>query len=479
MGIFKKFMLSVIGIIIAVAVAGNVSAEAAKGPNKAADSYAYISLGVTVDSVDQYGIELTSEKYIYISDYLKSTNDQYLAAYSICSPEGISYNKKTNTLTLKNYSGKELNISQMGDDFTIKLVGENHLNSLYVYAFSYGGSLTLSGTGSLELSGGVVDPYGLYSHNGLYIMSEQSDGSQLKDKLTINKGVTLKVKSPDGGYNTQLIALYLTAEDKNGIVLNGVNLSGSYISKSQEQIDKTADLDIGYCIQYEKKGSSAVYYLNYSYVSDEETGDYHDTYNLYEMKKNKPVLKDSFTEFADIKKNGYSPVADHYSYTYIISGASCTISAKASKKTAKNDVFTTGGLNYAVLTTGTKSKNGTVVCIGCDNYDIEEVIIPDTVKYNGITYKVTQIYENAFSYQNFTKLTIGKNVKTIGTEAFSYCDQLKTITINTAKLTSSSVKKDAFSNTSAAPVIKVPSGKLKAYKALLGKKGMSKSAKYK
>ena len=152
--------------------------------------------------------------------------------------------------------------------------------------------------------------------------------------------------------------------------------------------------------------------------------------------------------------------------------------------------------------------------------------IPNTVKINGFTCKVTEISASAFSgCTKATKITIGKNVKKIGSKAFYNCKKLKKVTIATsAKLTNignqsfgkcekltaitlpkkfsslgtqafiscKSLKKITVSSTALTAVgtdalkgihkkcvIKVPKKKLPRYKNLFANKGQKKSVKIK
>lgn len=58
------------------------------------------------------------------------------------------------------------------------------------------------------------------------------------------------------------------------------------------------------------------------------------------------------------------------------------------------------------------------------------VVIPEKVKINGTTYKVTSVSDNAFrNNKNIKKVIIGSNVKTIGKNAFRGCTNLQTVTI--------------------------------------------------
>ena len=67
---------------------------------------------------------------------------------------GCSYDRKTNTLTLENFSGEDymLDTNLMGNGFTIKLIGENTLGYLEIWGASYGGSVVFTGDGSLAVN---------------------------------------------------------------------------------------------------------------------------------------------------------------------------------------------------------------------------------------------------------------------------------------------------------------------------------------
>lgn len=71
------------------------------------------------------------------------------------------------------------------------------------------------------------------------------------------------------------------------------------------------------------------------------------------------------------------------------------------------------------------------------------------MKLDGINYKVTAIANNACKNNvKLKKLTIGKNVKTIGKQAFYGCKNLKRITVKSKKLTSKNVGAKAFKGVS-------------------------------
>ncbi|MBR6222543.1 MAG: leucine-rich repeat protein [Lachnospiraceae bacterium] len=102
------------------------------------------------------------------------------------------------------------------------------------------------------------------------------------------------------------------------------------------------------------------------------------------------------------------------------------------------------------------------------------VTIPNTLKYKGVTYKVTEIKANAFkNNKKLKKIVIGKNIKKIGKNAFSGCINLKTITIKTTKLTKKNVGKDAFKNINKKATVTVPKSKLKDYTKILNAVGVN------
>lgn len=177
------------------------------------------------------------------------------------------------------------------------------------------------------------------------------------------------------------------------------------------------------------------------------------------------------------------------------------------------------------------SKTGKeVVFLAPDKKTYTRFTIPKTVEFEGVYYKVTEIAPNAFKGNKKLKsVKIGSNIKTIGTRAFYGCSKLTTVTmgsnvttignsafqnctsikkftipskvskigskafygckkllsmtIKTTKLTEKKVGKSAFSKMGSSNYkkvkVKVPKKKLKAYKKMLVKRGLSKKAKVK
>lgn len=129
---------------------------------------------------------------------------------------------------------------------------------------------------------------------------------------------------------------------------------------------------------------------------------------------------------------------------------------------------------YKVIKAG--KSGGTVMYVKPINGVKSSVTVPATVEMDGITYKVTGIASNAFTGNSMLKkVTIGKNITSIGTKAFYNCYNLKTITVKSAGL--KKVGKKAFKGIKATAKIKVPKKKLSAYKKLFKNKGQGKKVK--
>lgn len=165
---------------------------------------------------------------------------------------------------------------------------------------------------------------------------------------------------------------------------------------------------------------------------------------------------------------------------------------------AKGTVFSSGLYSYKITDAKTNGA-GTIALRGfTKGKSTTTVKIANTVKYNGITYKITSISKNAFKknkkiksvkignnvktiganafykVKKLKKVTIGKNVTKIGKHAFCQDTKLRTITINSKKI--KSVGKHSLYKTKNLK-IKVPKSKVKKYKKLFKNKGQKKNAK--
>ena len=130
-----------------------------------------------------------------------------------------------------------------------------------------------------------------------------------------------------------------------------------------------------------------------------------------------------------------------------------------------------GNAKYTITDTAKKDVEYTAPL----SETLKTVTIPDSIKINNTTYTVTSIAAKAFKgNKTLTKVTIGKNIKTIGKQAFYNCKKLKKVTIKTTGLTAKTVGAKAFKGIAAKATIKVPAKKLSAYQKILKKKGITK-----
>ncbi len=140
------------------------------------------------------------------------------------------------------------------------------------------------------------------------------------------------------------------------------------------------------------------------------------------------------------------------------------------KLVAKNIAYTITKCTESTKTvkvTGTKSKKT----------KLKSITIPATIKYEGMTFKVTEIGKAAFkNHTKATKATIGKNITKINANAFYGCKKLKTITFKGKAI--KTIGKNAFVKIKKNATFKVPKAKKTAYKKLL-KKAKTKNYKVK
>ena len=155
-----------------------------------------------------------------------------------------------------------------------------------------------------------------------------------------------------------------------------------------------------------------------------------------------------------------------------------TEGSTVSQSPKNGDTITDNKSNAKYTVTDTVKKN--VTYIAPVTIKAKTITIPATIKINGEIYKVTKIDKNALKgNKKVTKIVVGSNIQSIGNYAFSGCKKLKTIIIQSKKLTTKTVSKKAFKGISKKTVIKVPKKKLAAYKKMFKKKGLSSKNKVK
>jgi hypothetical protein len=137
--------------------------------------------------------------------------------------------------------------------------------------------------------------------------------------------------------------------------------------------------------------------------------------------------------------------------------------------------FTVDGIKY-------KLDPGTLTASACSaqNKSASKITIPAQIQKEDTIYQVTGINKSAFAgMSKLTTVTIGTNVESIGAGAFENCGKLKTITVETAKLTAKQIGKNACSGISAKATFKVPAEMLKNYQKWFTAKGAPATSKFK
>ena len=143
--------------------------------------------------------------------------------------------------------------------------------------------------------------------------------------------------------------------------------------------------------------------------------------------------------------------------------------------TRKGKVYTSGNYRYKI-TNPSLNGRGTVTLTAAIK-KTASANIPDKVKIGGKTFKVTAIGAGVFKANTrLTRVVIGKNVRTLGAKSFYGCKRLKRVVIKNTSMTSKTIGTGAFAKTYTKMTVKVPAKKLKSYRKLLLRKGVSKKA---
>lgn len=188
----------------------------------------------------------------------------------------------------------------------------------------------------------------------------------------------------------------------------------------------------------------------------------------------------TYTYYCKVSSNGYSAESDKAGVTVTakekVSGIELTDPEQTTLKKGNCFKDKTGKMIYKVVSDGKKPT----ACFVKMVVKAKKVSIPATVKVGGVSYSVVEIANNAFKNdKKLTSVVIGKNISKIGKQAFYGCKKLKTITIQSKKLTNKRVGSKAFGKIHSKATFKIPKAKYKSYRSMLKKKGTGKKVKYK
>ena len=133
--------------------------------------------------------------------------------------EGLSYNKKTNTLTLNNFVHPKNVIMavRMGSDFRIRLKGTNKVQGVFAYSYSSGKAtgLKFTGTGRLIANKNKRSKFAIHSHS-----------AGRKVKIYFTSKVNIKAFSKKNNKYS-----YAVFNDKTKLKKNGITAKGGFPSK--------------------------------------------------------------------------------------------------------------------------------------------------------------------------------------------------------------------------------------------------------
>ena len=349
----KKFLCLSAAAMLAFLMCAACLLVPAKGENGPCDmgdwAFAYISVGNDGDSSNPQG----EYKTIY------SANSK-----DISTVEGISYDRASNTLTIENYNNTKNRIAMnmMGDDFKINIKGENHIGELVSYGDGWGGSITLTGNGTLYINENK------YYETGIYMNAENTKsvitvGPECnvyvysgRNAIVSSSNTTSDIIKAEGKISTQL-QTEVTHPVKMTMIFAG------YFSDTLEPWEGNV---------YTKEGDSAKYDCIQSTKSDGTV-----TYCYYELKK-----YDGFDKgYIGVKKEELSEKSSDYKMTDEIVKWYSADSLSGSTSTLVKDTKT-GEEAYAVVSkydSATGNSKGYLCKIianfGTDEYNQETCLV--------------------------------------------------------------------------------------------------------
>lgn len=296
-----------------------------------------------------------------------------------------------------------------------------------------------------------------------------------------NKLDWYKIKVPtDGRYRHIFNYAKFTLYDSDLIKID------SFVGKDGEKVIRDTELSAGtYYIKVEMDG----WYAKYSYelrTIIPEKGDIIQTSSGTKYKVTKPGKKNGTVAY--YRPSSTTKTSVTIPATVKIDGITYKVTSIDANAFQDNVKLKKVVVGKNIKTIGTRAFSG---CTALKTVSFESGSALTTIKsrafYNckklsTITLPSTLTKIDSYAFYKCTglkKITIPSKVTTIGKQAFYKCSNLKTITIKTTKLTTSKVGEKAFSGIYKKATIKVPKSKLKAYKTLLKKKGVTTSAKFK
>lgn len=271
--------------------------------------------------------------YAYIAVGNSETKDNIFSSQGSNAIDGVSYDKASNTLTLNQYKNADNYIAtnMMGDDFKIRLIGENEISSIVAYGDAWGGSVTICGDGSLTVNPKKQEDYGvrLYAEGTASVLSVENTCN-----VTIYAGQAGKV-------------LYTTGNLTDKVIKD----NGTLQETPQYQISHPLDIARIYAKYYAydpsttnvvyTNGDSSYYTLTYSLNENDEIT----AYNLYQLTK-KEALGDIYYA---VKIGSYDTMPEGYTQIVLDTDISYYDAAWGSGGTSNLVINTATNEKYAMV----------------------------------------------------------------------------------------------------------------------------------
>lgn len=271
--------------------------------------------------------------YAYIAVGNSETKDNIFSSQGSNAIDGVSYDKASNTLTLNQYKNADNYIAtnMMGDDFKIRLIGENEISSIVAYGDAWGGSVTICGDGSLMVNPKKQEDYGvrLYAEGTASVLSVENTCN-----VTIYAGQAGKV-------------FYTTGNLMDKVIKD----NGTLQETPQYQISHPLDIARIYAKYYAydpsttnvvyTNGDSSYYTLTYSLNENDEIT----AYNLYQLTK-KEALGDIYYA---VKIGSYDTMPEGYTQTVLDTDISYYDAAWGSGGTSNLVINTATNEKYAMV----------------------------------------------------------------------------------------------------------------------------------
>lgn len=300
-----------------------------------------------------------------------------------------------------------------------------------------------------------------------YFNFDLGKGTRDKDILAVN----LVPKGKDG---TVTIMLDRPWESDGGTEIGSIDISAS---DDPEGVLKTAEIDSLSSIEgkhalyfvFKSSGSSVLCELNSFQFGDSTVTD----------KDEGQDKKPEESPVPDVTPSSSPAPVPGSTVTPSPAVPSPTVPAVAKPSEdplAVGKVHTVGNFTYKITKADSTGK-GTVLLTGTKNKKIKSIRVPETINIKGTKFRVVGIGKAAFKGCKLaSRAVIGKNVTTIGNNAFEACKKLKNIEVKTTSL--KKIGKKAFKDIHKKARFTVPQKQLKKYKKLFkSAKALTKSMK--